>query len=184
MDIVKGGGRAPPPPPMMEWLYARKRPLPLCVYSVAKTTTNRAQQTEQGHSVHTGGYFQLTRTKLRVFFTYLLEKYVSIYILFTVFVSNMIPSYCINYKAHSILSNRSLDQTNIQRRWTWTGDFKCREVKTGFCRKRLTQTGSSGTLIGWKSGQTTFIPLWDRMEGAWLWTLWYDTSKWIYLWEK
>ena len=57
-----------------------------------------------------------------------------------------------------------------QRRWTWTGDFKCREVKTGFCRKRWTQTGSSGTLIGWKSGQTTFIPLWDRMEGAWLWT--------------
>jgi hypothetical protein len=30
------------------------------------------------------------------------------------------------------------------------------------------QTGSSGTLIGWKSGQTTFVPLWDRMEGAWL----------------
>ncbi len=56
------------------------------------------------------------------------------------------------------------------RRWTWTGDFKCREVKTGFCRKRWTQTGSSATLIGWKSGQTTFIPLWDRMEGAWLWT--------------
>ncbi len=33
------------------------------------------------------------------------------------------------------------------------------------------QTGSSGTLIGWKSGQTTFVPLWDRMEGAWLRTL-------------
>ncbi len=33
------------------------------------------------------------------------------------------------------------------------------------------QTGSLGTLIGWKSGQTTFVPLWDRMEGAWLWTL-------------
>jgi hypothetical protein len=33
------------------------------------------------------------------------------------------------------------------------------------------QTGSSGTLIGWKSGQTTFVPLWDRMEGEWLWTL-------------
>jgi hypothetical protein len=30
------------------------------------------------------------------------------------------------------------------------------------------QTGSSGTLIGWKSGQTTFVPLWDGMEGAWL----------------
>jgi hypothetical protein len=26
-------------------------------------------------------------------------------------------------------------------------DFKCREVKTGFCRKRSMQTGSSGTLI-------------------------------------
>jgi hypothetical protein len=36
------------------------------------------------------------------------------------------------------------------------------------------QTGSSGTLIGWKSGQTTFVPLWDRMEGAWLRTL-YET---------
>jgi hypothetical protein len=24
---------------------------------------------------------------------------------------------------------------------------------------------------GCKSGQTTFVPLWDRMEGAWLWTL-------------
>ncbi len=35
------------------------------------------------------------------------------------------------------------------------------------------QTGSSGTLIGWKSGQTTYVPLWHRMEGAWLWTLGY-----------
>jgi hypothetical protein len=48
---------------------------------------------------------------------------------------------------------------------TRTGDFKCREVETGFCRNRSSQTGSSGTLIGWKSGQTTFVPLWDRMEG-------------------
>ncbi len=53
---------------------------------------------------------------------------------------------------------------------TWTGYFKCREVKTGFYRNRSMQTGSSGTLIGWKSGQTTFVPPWDRMEGAWLWT--------------
>jgi hypothetical protein len=51
---------------------------------------------------------------------------------------------------------------------TWTGYFKCREVKTGFYRNKSMQTGSSGTLIGWKSGQTTFVPLWDRMEGAWL----------------
>ncbi len=54
---------------------------------------------------------------------------------------------------------------------TWTGYFKCREVKTEFYRNRSMQTGSSGTLIGWKSGQTTFVPLWDRMEGAWLRTL-------------
>jgi hypothetical protein len=32
------------------------------------------------------------------------------------------------------------------------------------------QNGSFGSLIGWKSGQTTYVPLWDRMEGAWLWT--------------
>ncbi len=55
-----------------------------------------------------------------------------------------------------------------QRRRSWTGDFKCREVKTGFCRNISMQTGSSGTLIGWKSGQTTFVPLWDWMDGAWL----------------
>ncbi len=40
-----------------------------------------------------------------------------------------------------------------------------------FLPKEMNATGSSVTLIGWKSGQTTFIPLWDRMEGAWLWTL-------------
>ncbi len=33
------------------------------------------------------------------------------------------------------------------------------------------QTGSSETLIGRKSGKTTYVPLWDRMEGAWQWTL-------------
>jgi hypothetical protein len=56
---------------------------------------------------------------------------------------------------------------------TWTGDFKCREVKTGFWRKISMQTGSSGTHIGWKSVQTTDVPLWpiwDRMEGVWLQT--------------
>jgi hypothetical protein len=40
----------------------------------------------------------------------------------------------------------------------------------GFCQKIKMQTGSSETLIGWKSGKTTYVPLWDRMEGAWLWT--------------
>ncbi len=46
---------------------------------------------------------------------------------------------------------------------TWTGDSKCREVKTGFGRKRPMQTGSSETLIGWKSGKTTCVPLRDRI---------------------
>jgi hypothetical protein len=32
------------------------------------------------------------------------------------------------------------------------------------------QTGSSGTLICWKSDQTTYVPPWDRMDGAWLGT--------------
>ncbi len=27
------------------------------------------------------------------------------------------------------------------------------------------QAGSSGTLIGWKSGKTTYVPLWEWMEG-------------------
>jgi hypothetical protein len=30
------------------------------------------------------------------------------------------------------------------------------------------QTGSSETLIGWKSGRTSYVPLRDQMEGAWL----------------
>ncbi len=54
---------------------------------------------------------------------------------------------------------------------TWKGDLKCRDVKIGFCRMRWMQTGSSETLIGWKSGKTTYVPQWDRTEGAWLWTL-------------
>jgi hypothetical protein len=37
-------------------------------------------------------------------------------------------------------------------------------------KKTEMQTGSSETLIGWKSGKTTYVPLLDRMEGAWLWT--------------
>jgi hypothetical protein len=48
------------------------------------------------------------------------------------------------------------------------GRFQGREVKTGFCRNKSMETGSSGTPIGWKSGQTTFVPLRGRMEGAWL----------------
>jgi len=37
--------------------------------------------------------------------------------------------------------------------------------------KEIMQTGSSESLIGWKSGKTTYVPLMDRMGGTWLWTL-------------
>ncbi len=39
------------------------------------------------------------------------------------------------------------------------------------------QTGSSEALICWKSRKTTYVPIWDRMEGAWLWTL-YNVGYW------
>jgi hypothetical protein len=32
------------------------------------------------------------------------------------------------------------------------------------------KTGSSESLVGWISGKTTYVPLRDQMEGAWLWT--------------
>ncbi len=54
------------------------------------------------------------------------------------------------------------------------GDLKCREVKTGFAQRDECKPLISNfllTLIGWKSGKTTYVPLWDRMEGGWLWTL-------------
>jgi hypothetical protein len=40
-------------------------------------------------------------------------------------------------------------------------------------------------IIGWKSGKTTDVPLWDLMEGAWLWTLYMEnmyvvSQLWIY----
>ncbi len=38
------------------------------------------------------------------------------------------------------------------------------------------QTGSSEALIGWKSGKTACVSLWDRVEGAWLWTLLFMTN--------
>ncbi len=95
-----------------------------------------------------------------------------------------VTSYCKNRRRRKIVKNlrcgslgfvllRSVAlfspaHSTTQRRWTWTGDLKCREVKSGFYRNWSMKTGSSGTLIGWESGQTTFVPLWDWMEGAWL----------------
>ncbi len=54
---------------------------------------------------------------------------------------------------------------NLPRRYDMNGRSQMPGGKTGFCRKRWMQTGSSETLIGWKCGKTTFVPLWDRMEG-------------------
>jgi len=50
------------------------------------------------------------------------------------------------------------------------GRFQIHGGKTGFCQNRLMQTGSTGALIGWESGQTTYFPLWAWMEETWLWT--------------
>jgi hypothetical protein len=41
------------------------------------------------------------------------------------------------------------------------------------------QTGSTEALIGGKSGKTTHVPLWDRIEGAWLWTQMQGGENWI-----
>ncbi len=88
-------------------------------------------------------------------------------VLCLLFLGSLTLPFCILLRSTFSTIHHSLSYISL-RRWTWTGDFKCREVKTGFYRNRWMQTGSSGTLIGWKSGQTTFVPLWDWMEGAWL----------------
>jgi hypothetical protein len=44
--------------------------------------------------------------------------------------------------------------------------FQMQGGKNGFCRNRSMQIGSFGTLIGWKSGQTTYVPLWVGPNGG------------------
>ncbi len=51
------------------------------------------------------------------------------------------------------------------------GRSQIQGCKNRILLKEINATGSSETLIGWKSGKNTFVTLWDRMEGAWLWTL-------------
>ncbi len=66
----------------------------------------------------------------------------------------------------------------LQRLYDTNGIFQMQGGKNRIYWNKYMQTGSSGTLIGWKSGQTTFVPLWDRMEGAWLRTqTWENQSK-------
>jgi hypothetical protein len=62
--------------------------------------------------------------------------------------------YSVKYK-RCALATDGVNRPLLRGDTTWTGDFKCREVKTGFYWKKWRQTGSSGTLIGWKSGQTS-----------------------------
>jgi hypothetical protein len=58
------------------------------------------------------------------------------------------------------------------------GRFQMQGGKNWFLPKEMNANRfKPATLIGWKSGQTTFIPLWDRMEGAWLWTLRTDPNE-------
>jgi hypothetical protein len=42
----------------------------------------------------------------------------------------------------------------------------CTTESAAHSPQRQMQTGSSETLTGWKFGETTYVPLWDRMEGA------------------
>jgi hypothetical protein len=54
-----------------------------------------------------------------------------------------------------------------QRRYDMNGRFQMQRGKNWIIPKEMNANGSSGTLIGWKSGQTTYFPLRDRMKGSW-----------------
>jgi hypothetical protein len=57
------------------------------------------------------------------------------------------------------------------RRYDMNGRSQMQGGKNWILLKEINATGSSETLIDRKSGKTTYVLLWDRMEGAWLWTL-------------
>jgi hypothetical protein len=57
-----------------------------------------------------------------------------------------------------------------QRRYDMNGTFQMQGGESLILPKLINATGFSETLIGLKSGKITYVPLWDRMEGAWLWT--------------
>jgi hypothetical protein len=76
--------------------------------------------------------------------------------------------YYSDYRRCTVDHRRSIIEPGTQDRGgtTWTGDLKCKEVKTGFWKKRSMRTGSSETLIGCKSGKISYVPLWNRLEWA------------------
>ncbi len=70
---------------------------------------------------------------------------------------------------------------SAQRRYDMNGRFQLQGGKNWIL---LIETNANrffwdGTLIGW-SGQTSFVPIWDRMEGAWLYGLWLTNGMFIH----
>jgi len=58
-----------------------------------------------------------------------------------------------------------------QPEYDMNGRFQIQGGKNWILPKEINANRFFWELIGWKSGQTTYDPLWDRMEGALLWTL-------------
>ncbi len=81
---------------------------------------------------------------------------------------------CIHISALCLFYCLAAFNSFLQRRYDMNGRSQIQEGKNWILPQEIygeMQTGSSETLIGWKSGKTTYVPVWDRMEGAWQWTL-------------
>ncbi len=64
-------------------------------------------------------------------------------------------------------------QERVHRRYDMNGRSQLKGGKNWILLKELNTNHSSETLIGWKFGKTTYVPLCDRKEGAWLYNrLW------------
>ncbi len=55
-----------------------------------------------------------------------------------------------------------------QRQYDMNGIFQMQGGKNWILPKKITANRFFWDSHCWKSGQTTFVPLWDLMEGAWL----------------
>jgi hypothetical protein len=63
------------------------------------------------------------------------------------------------------LHRRGKESRGGTTRYDMNESFQMQRGKNWIFPKEMT-----GTLIGWKSGQTTYFPLRDQMKGSWLWT--------------
>jgi hypothetical protein len=52
-----------------------------------------------------------------------------------------------------------------------SGDLRCREGKLDFAEKNKCKTVLLRLSLAGNLEKNTYVSLWDRMEGAWLWTL-------------